>query len=234
MSPSAVRHPIFAQVYVWLSHRMEPELAAHRRSLLAGLSGQVLELGAGNGMNFSHYPVEVTRVLAVEPEPHLRALAISAAARAPVPVEVVDGVADRLPAGETSVDAAVTSLVLCSVPSQVSALAEIRRVLRPGGQLRFLEHVRARSTALGCAQRLLDRTIWPGIAGGCHTHRDTAAAIRQAGFTIECLNPLRFPDIRLSIPTSPHILGIASLPISPPTKSEQDAVMRRRVQGERG
>jgi ubiquinone/menaquinone biosynthesis C-methylase UbiE len=212
MSPSTVNHPVFAQIYVWLSHRMEPELAQHRRSLLAGLSGHVLELGAGNGLNFSHYPVEVTRVLAVEPEPHLRALAIRAAAQVPVPVEVVDGVADRLPADESSVDAAVTSLVLCSVPDQASALAEIRRVLRPGGQLRFLEHVRARSAALGCTQRLLDATIWPGMAGGCHTHRDTAAAIRQAGFTIERLNPLRFPDLRLSTPTSPHILGVASLP----------------------
>lgn len=203
MPPSAVNHPIFAQIYVWLSHRMEPELAAHRRSLLAGLNGQVLELGAGNGLNFSHYPVQVTRVLAVEPEPRLRALAISMAAKAPVPVEVIDGVADRLPVDESSVDAAVTSLVLCSVPDQASALAEIRRVLRPGGQLRFLEHVRAHSTALGCVQRLLDATIWPGMAGGCHTHRDTAAAIREAGFTIERLNPLRFPDLRLSTPTSP-------------------------------
>jgi len=212
MPPSAVNHPVFAQIYVWLSNRMEPELATHRRSLLAGLSGQVLELGAGNGLNFAHYPVEVTRVLAVEPEPHLRALAIDSAAKAAVPVEVVDGVADRLPAGESSVDAAVASLVLCSVPDQASALDEIRRVLRPGGQLRFLEHVRAPSAALGCAQRLLDATIWPGIAGGCHTHRDTAAAIRQASFTIEQLQPLRFPNLRLSTPTSPHILGIASLP----------------------
>jgi SAM-dependent methyltransferase len=209
---SAVNHPVFAQIYVWLSHRMEPELAAHRRNLLAGLSGQVLELGAGNGLNFAHYPVGVTRVLAVEPEPHLRALAINSAAKAPVPVEVVDGVADRLPAGESSADAAVASLVLCSVPDQASALAEIRRVLRPDGQLRFLEHVRAPSAAWGCAQRLLDATIWPAIAGGCHTYRDTAAAIRQAGFTIEQLQPLRFPDLRLSTPTSPHILGVASLP----------------------
>ncbi|MDQ4009747.1 MAG: class I SAM-dependent methyltransferase [Actinomycetota bacterium] len=194
---------------------MEPELAVHRRNPLSGLSGQVLELGAGNGLNFSHYPVEVTRVLAIEPEPHLRALAVSAAAKAPVPVEVVDGVADRLPADESSVDAAVTSLVLCSVPDQASALAEIRRVLRPGGQLRFLEHVRSRSAALRCAQRLLDATIWPGMAGGCHTHRDTEAAIRQAGFTIERLNPLHFPHLHLSTPTSPHILGAASIPTQP-------------------
>ncbi len=194
---------------------MEPELAVHRRNPLSGLSGQVLELGAGNGLNFSHYPVEVTRVLAIEPEPHLRALAVSAAAKAPVPVEVVDGVADRLPADESSVDAAVTSLVLCSVPDQASALAEIRRVLRPGGQLRFLEHVRSRSAALRCAQRLLDATIWPGMAGGCHTHRDTEAAIRQAGFTIERLNPLHFPHVPLSTPTSPHILGAASIPTQP-------------------
>lgn len=212
MPSATVNHPVFARIYPWLSHMMECELGPHRRTLLAELTGQVIEIGAGNGLNFAHYPDTVTRVLAVEPEPRLRELAVSQAARAPVPVEVVDGVADRLPAADAGFDAAVTSLVLCSVPDPATALAEIHRVLRPGGRLFFLEHVRADSTALATVQRVLDATIWPLIAGGCHSHRDIAAAIRQTGFVIEDLRPLRFPDLRLATPTSRHLLGVASRP----------------------
>lgn len=205
-------HPLFARCYAWLSHRMERELGQHRRRQLAGLRGKVIEIGAGNGMNFAHYPTGVADVLAVEPEPHLRRLAQRQAEHAAVPVEVVAGVADRLPAADASLDAAVTTLVLCSVPDQATALAEIRRALRPGGQLRFFEHVRAEAAGLRRAQRVLDATIWPVIAGGCHTHRDTAAAIREAGFTITHLQALHFPDLRFSTPTSPHILGTALRP----------------------
>lgn len=191
---------------------MEPELGRHRHRLLAGLQGNVIEIGAGNGLNFAHYPPEVTRVLAVEPEPHLRQLARESARNAAVPIEVVDGLADRLPADDASMDGAVTTLVLCSVPDQPSALAEIRRVLRPGGQLSFMEHVRAESRLMNRTQRLLDATIWPIIGGGCHTHRDTGAAIVAAGFTVTDLQRLRFPDVRISLPTSTNILGTAVRP----------------------
>jgi ubiquinone/menaquinone biosynthesis C-methylase UbiE len=191
---------------------MERGLGQHRRRQLAGLRGKVIEIGAGNGMNFAHYATGVADLLAVEPEPHLRRLAQRQAEHAAVRVELVAGVADRLPAADASLDAAVTTLVLCSVPDQATALAEIRRVLRPGGQLRFLEHVRADRAGLRRAQRVLDATIWPVIAGGCHTHRDTATAIREAGLTITHLQSLRFPDLRFSTPTSPHILGTALRP----------------------
>ena len=202
-------HPIFARCYGWLSHRMERELGQHRHRLLAGLRGKVIEIGAGNGLNFSHYPAEVDQVLAVEPEPYLRGLAGHQAGRSAVPIEVIAGLADRLPAPDESMDAAVTTLVLCSVPDQQTALAEVGRVLRPGGQLRFLEHVRADAPLLGRTQRWLDATIWPAMAGGCHTHRDTAAAISAAGFTIIQLDRVRFPDLSISTPTSSHILGTA-------------------------
>jgi SAM-dependent methyltransferase len=203
--------PIFARSYARASLAMERGgMAAHRRALLAGLAGHVVEPGAGNGLNFAHYPPQVTRVLAVEPDPYLRRLARAHAERAPVPVEVVGGLADRLPAGDGVFDAAVVSLVLCSVPDQDAALAELRRVVRGGGQLRFLEHVRASGPALARVQRLADATLWPLFAGGCHTARDTATAIRRAGFRIETTDGFAFPETRLPLPASPHILGVAT------------------------
>jgi ubiquinone/menaquinone biosynthesis C-methylase UbiE len=188
---------------------MEPEVGQHRRRLLAGLAGRVIEIGAGNGLNFPHYPPEVTQVYAVEPEPYLRKLATERAADTPTNVELADGVADRLPAPDGSFDAAVLSLVLCSVLDQAAALAEVRRVLRPGGELRFFEHVRAASTGLRRVQRVLDATFWSWVAGGCHLSHDTAAAIETAGFTIESIERLRVPDTRIAQPASPHVLGVA-------------------------
>ena len=181
----------------------------HRARLLADLVGRVLEVGAGTGSNFPHYPDAVTEVVAVEPEPRLRGQAEQAARSTTVPVAVVDGVADRLPADDSSVDAVVTTLVLCSVPDQASALAEIRRVLRPGGRLFFWEHVRADSTGLARVQRVLDATIWPAVGGGCHTGRDTMSAIAAAGFAVERLERFRFPESGPAMPASPHVLGTA-------------------------
>ncbi len=209
---STVRHPYFARFYAWLSLRMEPEVGRYRSRLLAGLRGRVIEIGAGNGLNFGHYPPEVEQVYAVEPEPRLRALATARADEADADVEVVDGVADRLPADDASFDAAVVSLVLCSVPDQATALAEVRRVLRSGGELRFFEHVRADTSGLRRTQRALDATIYPWLAGGCHLSRDTATAIRRAGFTVESIESLRVPDTRMSMPATPHILGAARRP----------------------
>lgn len=205
-----VSHPIFARFWGWMSPRMDRSgVAERRRRLLEGLSGRVLEVGAGNGLNFAHYPSGVSSVLAVEPEAHLRQEALANAAQAPVAVDVVAGVADHLPAEDESVDAVVYSLVLCSVPDQVRALREGRRVLRSGGELRFFEHVRAESAGLRRLQDLLDATVWPTLGGGCHAGRDTAAAIEGAGFTIEELERFPFPDIRVGLPTAPHILGSA-------------------------
>ncbi len=170
----------------------------------------MIEIGAGNGLNFDHYPNTVTEVLAVEPEHRLRALAEQAATHAPVPVRVVPGHADALPTADATFDAAVASLVLCSVPQVASAVAEIRRVLAPGGELRFFEHVRSGRMLLGLLQDAIT-PLWSAAAGGCHPNRDTAEAIRVAGFHIEqldrfCYAPLRF------IPAHAHILGRAATP----------------------
>ncbi|MGW7681511.1 class I SAM-dependent methyltransferase [Kribbella sp. NPDC054772] len=210
-----MNRPVFARMYA----RVRPSLdevgaADHRRRLLAGVAGQVVEVGAGDGGNFAYYPAAVERVLAVEPEPFLRATAQRAASTAPVRVEVVEGTADRLPAGDESADVVVVSLVLCSVPDQSAALAEARRVLRPGGELRFYEHVAAEDgSRLAKVQKVMDATVWPWFVGGCHTHRDTAGAITAAGFEITELDQFSFPPDRAT-PASPHILGRAVRPVS--------------------
>jgi ubiquinone/menaquinone biosynthesis C-methylase UbiE len=212
--PTTRRHPIFARLYPRLSQAIEPQTSPYRRELLAGLTGRVLELGAGNGLTFPHYPPTVTEVIAVEPEPRLRALAETVAPSAPVPIRVVPGTADALPAGDASMDAAVASLVLCSVPDQATALAELYRVLRPGGQLRFLEHLRADTPGMARAQRLAD-TVWPLLFGGCHTSRDTLTAITTAGFQLTSHRRFRLPDPGPPTPASPHAMGVARRPDGP-------------------
>jgi ubiquinone/menaquinone biosynthesis C-methylase UbiE len=207
----SIHHPIFARLYPKMANAMERGgMADHRRALLAGLTGQVIEVGAGDGLNFRHYPPTVTRVLAVEPEPHLRGLAHANAAKAPVQVDVVDGLADQLPAETNSADAVVVSLVLCSVRDQNAALQEFQRVLKSGGQLRFLEHVRAGTRGLARVQRVLDATLWPRMAGGCHVGRDTVRAIEQSGFSIDRCDEFQFPNVRT--PSSSHVLGVAVRP----------------------
>ncbi|MFC7621455.1 class I SAM-dependent methyltransferase [Microlunatus sp. GCM10028923] len=202
--------PRFSRFYAKISETLETEgLAALRRELLGPLTGRIVEIGSGNGMNFRHYPAAVTGVIAVEPEPHLRSLAERAATTATVSVTVRPGAAGRLPLPDASVDAAVLCLVLCSVADRPGALAEIRRVLRPGGTLHFLEHTIADTPVLRTVQRLVDATFWPRFAGGCHTATDPVALITAAGFTVTTSQRLRFPERRFTQPSTPHVLGIA-------------------------
>jgi ubiquinone/menaquinone biosynthesis C-methylase UbiE len=204
-----VDNPFFARLYLRMTAgRKAKGEDEYRRRLLAGLSGAVIEVGAGNGLNFPHYPDAVERVLAVEPEPRLREAAIKAAADAAVPVEVVEGVSGSLPAADEAFDAGVASLVLCSVPDQARALAEFRRVIRPGGELRFYEHVVAEARVASGLQRFADATFWPHVGGGCHLARDTGTAIAQAGFSIESSERFSFTP-GAPVPPIPHILGVA-------------------------
>jgi ubiquinone/menaquinone biosynthesis C-methylase UbiE len=205
-----VRHPLFARFYAWLAPLEDRTgVAEHRRDLVAGLRGRVLEVGVGTGLSFRHYPPEVEHLLAVEPEPTMRGNAAKAAREVPLDIELVDGTADALQAADASVDAVVVSQVLCSVPDQADALKELRRVLRPGGELRFYEHVVSPNEAGRYVQRALDATAWPRALGGCHVGRDTAASIRAAGFEIRELRRFRMGPT----PAAPHILGAATVPL---------------------
>jgi SAM-dependent methyltransferase len=179
----AVHHPLFARCYARVGHLMDAEIGDHRQRLLAGLTGRVLEVGAGNGLNFPHYPATVTEVLAIEPEPYLRRQALAAARQAPVPIRVTDGTAEA-----------------------DQALAETRRVLRPGGRLRFYEHVRATDPRLARWQDRLERP-WGWLVGGCHPNRDTVAAIAAAGLQVVQLD--RFGLKAMPPLARPHVLGVA-------------------------
>jgi ubiquinone/menaquinone biosynthesis C-methylase UbiE len=206
-----VKNPLFARYFDRCGARNEERGGRELRAeLLAGLSGRVVEVGAGTGLNFPHYPLSVREVVAVEPEPYLRGRAVRAAAAAAVPVKVTDGTAAELPAAAGEFDAVVISGVLCSVADVPAALAEFRRVLRPGGQLRFWEHVRSRDPVFAWSQQAAD-LAWPHLMGGCHVQRDTLAAIGRV-FTVEACRGFRFPASAVLSPPAPRILGTARKP----------------------
>jgi ubiquinone/menaquinone biosynthesis C-methylase UbiE len=178
-----------------------------RRELLANATGRVVEIGAGTGLNFRHYPSKVTEVAAIEPDRNMRRRAVEAAEAESiaVPIEVRRGRAESLPYVDGEFDTAVSTLVLCSVDDVDATLREIRRVLKPGGSLLFFEHVRSADPAHARWQDRLDRP-WGWFAAGCHPNRDTVANIERAGYRVETLQ--RFPWGPPS-PSRPHVSGAA-------------------------
>jgi len=210
----SLQHPLFARAFARAVGGMDRRGAAgHRRSILAGLQGTVIEIGAGAGSSFPLYPSTVTQVLALEPDDYLRSVARKAAANAAVPVTVVAAAAEHIPADTGSADAVVASLVLCSVKNQAAVLAEIRRVLKPGGTLAYYEHVRSRHPVVAKVEDVLT-PVWGRFMGGCHLNRDTLAAITSAGFTVRDNQRFGFAVQRLNPPLA-HILGTATSPGPP-------------------
>lgn len=180
-----------------------------RAELLAGLSGRVLEIGAGTGASLPHYPAAVDELLLSEPDPHMRAQLEDKAAARPGAKVIADPV-EALAGEDARFDAVVSSLVLCSVDRPGQALDELARVLRPGGELIFLEHVAAHegSRRLRWQHRL--EPLWKRVAGNCHLTRDTEQRIRDAGFEIE---EIHRESMRKAIPlVRPSIRGRARKP----------------------
>jgi ubiquinone/menaquinone biosynthesis C-methylase UbiE len=200
---------VYARCYDIFMDRIDRAGAAeHRRRLVEGAGGEVLEIGAGTGKNFPLYRA-AERVVALEPDPAMRARAQDAVLEARVPVEVVEGDGTALPFPDASFDTVVFSLVLCTVPDMEQALTEARRVLRPAGTLRFYEHVRADDPRLARWQDRLERP-WGWVGRGCHPNRDPAAAVAAAGFIVLSLEEFDFPVMPPIV--RPHVIGIAERP----------------------
>ncbi len=176
-------HPLFAAVYDRLIRGAERKfLGAHRDWLASRLTGKVLDVGCGTGLNFGHYPAAV-EVVAVEPDPHMLRRARARATALGRQIGLLEAGAEDLPFPNGSFDTAVATLVLCTVTDLDCSLGEIRRVLRPGGALRFFEHVRSPSPGWARFQDAVT-PIWRKVGAGCHPNRDTVSAIERAGFRV--------------------------------------------------
>jgi ubiquinone/menaquinone biosynthesis C-methylase UbiE len=199
-------HPIFARVYERISTaaNVAGEIE-YRAELAGGATGRVLEPGAGNGLNFAHYR-DADLVVAMEPEPTMLRMAAERAGDAAVPIQLLRGSADALPFADYSFDTIVVSLMLCSVSDPPATVAEYRRVLRPGGTLRFLEHVRSRRPGWARVQDVMAEP-WSWFAGGCHPNRDTLGTLRESGFEVRGRGFSFGPPS----PLRPHVLGVARL-----------------------
>jgi ubiquinone/menaquinone biosynthesis C-methylase UbiE len=183
-SPYAAWLRIMAMLYdpfLWLG-----EIAGmrrRRRTLVAEARGLVVEIGAGTGLNVAHYPDAVDELILTEPEPGMRAKLARRLERHACAAQILEAPAERLPLPDACADTVVSTLVLCTADDPECALREIARVLRPEGQLLFIEHVRASSRFLAACQDKLLRP-WRGFAGGCVCNRPTLELMRASGFTV--------------------------------------------------
>lgn len=203
---------LFAAVYDrGLKGTEEAGLRQMRRELLAEAKGRVLEIGAGTGANLGLYPDAVTELVAVEPDPHMakrlrEKLHDSAAA-----ATVVEAPAERMPFDDASFDTAVATLVLCTVPDPAAAIAEVTRLLKPGGRLLFVEHVRAQDPSLARWQDRLEKP-WRFLGDGCHCNRDTVATISASSLTVADVDRGELPKAPPIV--RPLVRGVATRPDS--------------------
>lgn len=167
---------------IWLVMRNR-RFVPYRQRVISAAEGRVLEIGIGSGVNLPFYPPRVGEILGLEPAPRLIAMADRAARRAALPVAFIEGSAEAIPLDRGSVDTVVTTWTLCSIPDAGRALAEMRRVLRPGGRLLFAEHGRAPEENVRKWQDRLT-PLWKRVSGGCHLNRPIGALIEGAGFEI--------------------------------------------------
>jgi SAM-dependent methyltransferase len=205
----SINNPFFARLWTVMSAHEPESLKRLRRENLAGLTGRVLEVGAGTGTNFAYYPATVTEVIAVEPERRLAEQAQRAAAAAPIPVTVTTETVEHYADSDAEpFDAIVCSLVLCSVDDPNSVVRQLYSVLRVGGELRYLEHV-ASSGWRSRMQKVADATVWPRLAGNCHTHRHTETTIADAGFRVAAARREWTMPLWVPLPVAEFAIGRA-------------------------
>ena len=199
---------IFAWALSRFNSRYEQFSAKYKERLFAGLSGTVLEIGPGTGVNLRYLRDPAVRWIGVEPNLFMERYLRDEAARLGMPVDLRLGTADDLPVDDASVDAVISTLVLCCVPDQQQALREILRALKPGGRLLFIEHVAApQGSRLRRIQNLLT-PVWKRLGDGCHPNRETWRALENAGFA-----QLSYETVTAPVPVvSPQIFGIAIRP----------------------
>jgi len=184
---------MFAAVYDrGLKGTEDAGLRDMRRRLLADARGRTIDLGAGTGANLALYPADVTELVLAEPDPHMLKKLRAKVGESDVTAEVVGASAEALPFVASSFDTAVFTLVLCTVPDPAAALAEVARVLRPGGRMLFIEHVRAENPGLARWQDRFEKP-WRFLGDGCHCNRDTVATIEASPLTLELAERGRMP-----------------------------------------
>ncbi len=198
------RQRLFAWLNTAQADAYDAFVAPYKRALLGGLSGTILEIGAGAGENFPYYAPGI-RWVGIEPNVYIHPHLLKAAARYGIHGEIRTGLVEKLPFEDASFDAVVSTLVLCSVSDQTAALSEIRRVLRPAGRYAFIEHVAAPENTFQRRMQRLIKPLWRALLDGCEPDRDTAAALRQAGFSGVELQHFAVPVWLVS----PHIAGTA-------------------------
>lgn len=199
---------LISRFNAWLMHRNSRRYneltGGQKRRLFSGLSGRVLEIGPGTGANLKYYPGEVS-LIGLEPSPYMQQYLNNEAKEFRMNMEVLTGTAEQIPLSAESVDAVVSTLVLCSVDDMSASLAEIRRVLKPGGIFLFMEHVAAPEASwLRTVQRSI-KPVWKRMADGCHPDRETWKAVENAGFSQVEVEHFRLP---LAV-VGPHIMGRA-------------------------
>lgn len=193
--------PVFSRFYEWLSRLEDRAIAGYRKEVVADAPGRVLEVGVGNGLNLERYRM-ADLVVALDPERRMLRRAVPRARRARVPVRLVRGSAEELPFPGGAFDVVVASLVLCSIPDPAVGASEIRRVLAPGGEVRFFEHVRSAEPSVARWQDRLNG-VYGRFSGGCNMNRDTVLTLRRAGFRV------RFRRLPYGPRMAPHVIGVA-------------------------
>jgi ubiquinone/menaquinone biosynthesis C-methylase UbiE len=201
---------IFARFYDrCMASTEDAGLADRRRALLSGAQGSVIEIGAGTGANLAQYPVGLTELVLVEPEKPMAERLQQHLGRIASPVRIVQAPAEAIPLPDNSFDFAVATLVLCTVRDPQQVLSELRRVLKPGGRLLFIEHVRAEDPNTAKWQDRV-QPLWLRIGHGCHCNRATLELIQASGFVVESVEHGRLPKAAPIV--KPMIAGVASAP----------------------